>query len=135
MKFNLRWYLLRSPQTFKINKIDGATLLSGNDIDVAYNHFLEKVENIINKHLPFDKISKRKLKQQKRKLLVSNDLLKLINFRKKLHKKDKTEKDLNHRNDLINEVKVLQSSIRKKIQFEKDNYYQNFLKEYKNNVI
>ena len=33
------------------NKIDRATLLSGNNIDVAYNNFLEKVENLINKHL------------------------------------------------------------------------------------
>ena len=35
---------------FKVDfhKIDWATLLSGNDIDVAYDHFLEKVENPIS---------------------------------------------------------------------------------------
>ena len=58
-----------------------------------------------------------------------------INYKKKLHKKSQTEKDLNCRNDLINEVKVLQNSLRKKIQLEKDNYYQKFFKENKNNLI
>ena len=62
-------------------------------------------------------------------------MLKEINYKNKLHKKSQTESDLNRRNDLINEVKVLQNSLRKKIQFEKDNYYQKFFKENKNNLI
>ena len=61
-------------------------------------------------------------------------MLKEINYKNKLHKKSQTEKDLNRRNDLINEVKVLQNSLRKKIQFEKD-YYQKFFKENKSNLI
>ena len=110
------------------NKIDWATLLSGNDIDVAFDSFLEKVENLISKHLPLEKVSKRKLKQQKRKPWISNDLLKEINYKNKLHKNSQTESDLNCRNGLINEVKVLQNSLRKKIQLEKDNYYQKYFK-------
>ena len=31
-----------------------------------------------------------------------------------MHKKSQTEKNLNHRNDLMNEIKVLQNSLRKK---------------------
>ena len=62
-------------------------------------------------------------------------MLKQINYKNKLHKKSQTEKDLNCRNDLINEVRVLQNSLRKKIQFEKNNYYQKFFKENKNNLI
>ena len=42
---------------------------------------------------------------------------------------------MNRRNGLINEVKVLQKSLRKKIQLEKDNYYQNFINQNKNNLI
>ena len=61
-------------------------------------------------------------------------MLKEINYKNKSHKKSQTEKDLNLRNDLINEVKVLQNSPRKKIQLEKD-YYQKFFKENKNNLI
>ena len=40
------------------NKIDWTTLLSGNNIDVAFDNFLEKV-NLISKHLPLEKFSKR----------------------------------------------------------------------------
>ena len=62
-------------------------------------------------------------------------MLKQINYENKLHKKSLTEKNLNCRNDLINEVKFLQNSLRKKIEFEKDNYYQKLFKENKNNLI
>lgn len=62
-------------------------------------------------------------------------MLKEINYKNKLHKKSQTESDLNHRNDLINKVKVLRNCLRKKIQLEKDNYYQKFFKENKNNLI
>ena len=41
------------------NKIDWTTLLSGNNIDVTFDNFLEKVENLISKHLPLEKVSKR----------------------------------------------------------------------------
>ena len=57
-------------------KIDWTTLLYGNNINVAFDNFLEKVGSLINKHLPLEKVSKRKLKQQKRKPWISNDLLK-----------------------------------------------------------
>ena len=50
------------------NKTDWATLPPGNNIDVAYDNFLEKVQSLINKHLSLKKVSERKLKQQKRKL-------------------------------------------------------------------
>ena len=76
----------------------------------------------------------KKIKTAKKKPWISNDLLKQINYKNKLHKKSQTEKDLNFRNDLINEVKVIQNSLREKIQFEKD-YYQKFFKENKNNLI
>ena len=62
-------------------------------------------------------------------------MLKEINYKNKLHKKSQTESDLNHRTDLINKVKVLRNCLRKKIQLEKDNYYQKFFKENKNNLI
>ena len=110
-------------------------MLSGKNIDVAYDNLLEKVGNLISKHLSLEKVSKRKLKQQKRKLRISNDLLKQIDYKNKLHKKSQTEKDLNRRNGLINEVKVLQNSLRKKIQLEKDNYYQKFFKENENDLM
>ena len=54
-----------------------------------------------------------------------------INYKNKLHKRSKTEKDLKLRNDLANEHKILQRILRKEIQLEKDRYYQKFLKKIK----
>ena len=76
----------------EFNKIDWVTLLPGNNIDVGYDNLFEKVENLISNHLPLEKVSKRKSKQQKRKPWISNDLLKQIIYKNKLHKKSQTEK-------------------------------------------
>ena len=90
----IRNYKTLNHDKFKedFNKIDWVTLLPGNNIDVAYDNLFEKVENLIIEHLTLEKISKRNLKQQKRKPWIINDLLKQINYKKKLHKKSQTEK-------------------------------------------
>ena len=85
-----------------------------------YDSFLEETEKLINKHFPLEKVSIRKLKQQLRKPWISNDLMRQINYKNKLHKKSKTEKDMNIRNELANEHKILQRTLRKEIQLEKD---------------
>ena len=72
-------------------------------------------KKIINKHIPLEKVSKRKLKEQIRKPWINNDLMKRINHKNKLHKRSKTEKDLKLRNDLANEHKILQRNLRKEI--------------------
>ena len=105
------------------------------NIDDAYDSFLEETEKLINKHFLFEKVSKRKLKQQIRKPWISNGLMKQINYKNKLHKKSKTEKEMNIRNELANEHKVLQRTLRKEIQLEKDRYYQKFFRDNKSNLI
>ena len=41
--------------------------------------------------------------------------MKRINYKNKLHKRSKTEKDLKLKNDLANEHKILQRNLRKEI--------------------
>ena len=45
--------------------------------------------------------------------------MKRINYRNKLHKKSKTEKNLNLRKDLSNEHEILQRNLKKETQLEK----------------
>ena len=104
-------------------------------MDEAYDSFLEETEKLINKHIPLEKVSKRKFKEQIKKPWITNDLMKRIKYKNKLHKKSKIEKDLKLRNEFSNEHKILQKSHRKKIQLEKDRYYQQFFKDNKNNLI
>ena len=49
--------------------------------------------------------------------------MKQINYKHKLHKRSKTDKDLNLRIDLSNEHKILQRNLKKETQLEKDRYY------------
>ena len=58
-----------------------------------------------------------------------------IKYKNKLQKKSKTEKDVNIRNELANEHKILQRTLRKEIQLEKDRYYQKFFRDNKCNLI
>ena len=98
------------------NKINQTNLFSDKNVDDAYDSFLDEAEKkIINKHIPLEKVSKRKLKEQIRKPWINNDLMKRINHKNKLHKRSKTEKDLKLRNDLANEHKILQRNLRKEI--------------------
>ena len=105
------------------------------NVDDAYDSFPEETEKLINKHFPLEKVSKRKLKQEIRKPWISDDLMRQIKYDNKLHKKSKTEQNLILRNELTNEHKILQRTLRKEIQLEKYRYYQKFFKENKNNLI
>ena len=58
-----------------------------------------------------------------------------IKYKDKLHKRSKTEQDLNLRNELANEYKILQRNLRKEIRLEKDRHYQKFFRDKKNNLI
>ena len=117
------------------NKINWKNLFSVDNIDTAYDSFLDNVEKLLDKHAPIEKVSKRKLKQQSKKPWINNDLLKRINHKNKLYKKAKVEQDKNLKDSLEKEVKILQNFLKKDIQLEKDKYYQRFFKENKNNLI
>ena len=58
------------------NKINWKNLFSVDNNDTAYDSFLDKVEKLLDKHAPIEKVSKRKLKQQSKKPWINNDLLK-----------------------------------------------------------
>ena len=119
----------------EFNNINWTNLFSDKNVDEAYDSFLDETEKRINKHIPLGKVSKRKLKERIKKPWITNDLMKRIKYKNKLHKKSKIEKDLKLRNEFSNEHKILQKSLRKNIQLEKDRYYQQFFKDNKNNLI
>ena len=119
----------------EFGRINWTNLFLDKNVDDAYDSFLEETEKLINKHFSLEKVSKMKLKQQIRKPWISDDLMRQIKYKNKLHKKSKTEQNLILRNELTNEHKILQRTLRKEIQLEKDRYYQNFFKENKNSLI
>ena len=114
--------------------IDWETLFSLSNVNDAYYSFLKETDTLIEKHIPFEKISKRKLKQQPRKPWINNELMKRVNHKNKLHKRSKLEINNNLKTKLNHEWQILQKAVKKDIQIEKDKYYQNFFKQNKNNL-
>ena len=110
-------------------------MFSLSNVNDAYDSFLKEADILIEKHIPFEKISKRKLKQQPRKPWKNNDLMKRINHKNKLHKRSELETNKNLKAKLHHEWQILQKAVKKHIQIEKDKYYQNFIKQNKNNLI
>ena len=117
------------------NKISWKNLFAVDNVDTAYDLFLEKIQKLIDKHIPFEKVSKRKLKQQSRQPWIGIHLMKTINYKKKLYKKCQLEPDLALKEKLSNEYKILKKTIKKDLPLAKDKNYQTFFKRNKNNLI
>ena len=117
------------------NKIGWENLFAVDNVDTAYDLFLEEIQKLIDKHIPFEKVSKRKLKQQNRQPWIGIHLMKTINYKNKLYKKCQLEPDLALKEKLSNEYKILKKTIKKDLQLAKDKYYQTFFKGNKNNLI
>ena len=110
----------------------------GRHVNDAYDSFLKETDTLIQNHIPFEKISKRKLKQQPRKpwIMINNDLMKRINHKNKLHKRStKLETNNNLKTKLHHEWQILQKAVKKDVQIEKYKYHQNFFKQNKNNLL
>ena len=117
------------------NKISWENLFAVDNVDTAYDLFLEEIQKLIDKHIPYEKVSKRKLKQQNRQSCIGIHLMKTINYKNKLYKKCQLEPDLALKEKLSNEYKILKKTIKKDLQLAKDKYYQSSFKENKNNLI
>ena len=74
-----RNYKKLNPKNFEKDflRIDWPTLLAVKDIDAAYDIFLKEAIKLIDKHIPLEKVSKRKLKEKKQPW-ISNNMIKNI---------------------------------------------------------
>ena len=93
--------------------IDWETLFFLSKVNDAYDSFLKETDTLIEKHIPFEKISERKLKQQPTKPWINNDLMKRINHKNKLHKRPKLETNNNLKTKLHYEWQILQKAVKK----------------------
>ena len=122
--------LIRKKFKEDFTKINWKNLFSNASVDSAYDSLLEEAHKLIDKHIPLEKLSKIKLKQKK-KPWINNSLMRRINYKNNLYKKYQLQPDLNLKNIIFDEYKILQKSLKKEIKIAKDNYYQNFLKKTK----
>jgi hypothetical protein len=109
-------------------------LFNRNNVDLSLEKFTEKVNDIMNIHVPIKKIRVNH-KSIKRKPWITNGLLKSINKKNKLYHKFCTAKN-NERKDLIfTEYKAYKNIISSLILKSKDFYYKNYFYTNKKNTI
>ena len=116
-------------------EIEWSTLLQLNkdDPNISFEIFHSKIDNLINKYLPLRKMTKKEIKQGY-KPWISNEIIKLIQQRNKLHKQF-----INANNE---EVKILfhtrYKSVRNQVvsicRQSKKEYYRNYFTENSHNL-
>ena len=103
-----------------------------NDPDFSFNQFYEKINCIIDNHLPLKKVSKKELKQQF-KPWITTGIRKSIKVRDKLFNKYINSK--NHNKELIhNEYKRYRNLIVSLTRLSEKKYYQSYFKDNYNNI-
>ena len=115
-------------------QIDWNTTLqtNKNDPDFSFNQFYEKINCIVDNHLPLKKVSKKELKQQF-KPWITTGIRKSIKIRDKLFNKYINSK--NYNKELIhNEYKRYRNLIVSLTRLSQKNYYQSYFKDNYNNI-
>ena len=103
-----------------------------NDPNFSFNQFYEKINCIIDNHLPLKKVSKKELKQQF-KPWITTGIRKSIKVRDKLFNKYINSK--NHNKELIhNEYKRYRNLIVSLTRLSEKKYYQSYFKDNYNNI-
>ena len=103
-----------------------------NDPDFSFNQFYEKINCIIDNHLPLKKVSKKELKQQF-KPWITTGIRKSIKVRDKLFNKYINSK--NHNKELIhNEYKRYRNLIVSLTRLSEKKHYQSYFKDNYNNI-
>ena len=131
----------RDPTNFKkedfildLLEIDWNTTLqtNKNDPDFSFNQFYEKINCIIDNHLPLKKVSKKELKQQF-KPWITTGIRKSIKVRDKLFNKYINSK--NHNKEQIhNEYKRYRNLIVSLTRLSQKKYYQSYFNDNYNNI-
>ena len=110
--------------------IDWPKVLSTNlgDVNYSFDRFDQKINEILDKHVPLKKLSKKELKLQA-KPWITQGILNSIKQRDKLLRKYINATEINHKEELHKEYKSLRNKIVAILRNSKKLYYQNYFQE------
>ena len=117
----------------ELNQINWADKFYCNEPNVVFEGFHKTIERLVNTHLPMRKMTKKEI-INKQKPWITNDILKLIKQRNKLHNKFLKAKDESSKTSLNNQYRALRNQIVSKCRLSKKEYYQNFFEENSGNL-
>ena len=107
--------------------------VSINDVNVALQNFLNKFNAILDKHMPWRKITRREYKQRY-KPWISNHILDRISNKNILLKKIFKCKTESRKVELYEQFKAIKNEITHSIRTSKRAYYKKYFKDNKNNL-
>ena len=113
-----------------IINIDWISVLDENQADPnhSFRRFNDKVNEILDKHMPWRKLNKKELRLQT-KPWITTGILNSIKRRDKLLKKCIVAKDLARKEILRTEYKTLKNRITYTINMSKKNHFQHYFTE------
>ena len=103
------------------------------DVNSSFNNFMEKINHLLDKHMPYKKVSNKDLKS-KYKPWISHDIVELINKKNRLFKKYLKCKDSTRRNTLFAEYKLHKNTLLQTIRLSKKRFFQKYFTENNKNV-
>ena len=112
---------------------DEVTDLNKKDVNYSMNNFMDKINTILDKHMPLRKITHREFKQ-KFKPWISSTILNKIRDKNKIFGKYMRCKDRARKAELYNNFKLLKNEITHTIRTRKKEYYQKYFTEHKGNL-
>ena len=107
--------------------------LNRNDVNLSMENFLSKFNEILDIHMPLQKITNKEFKQ-KYKPWINNDILNHIGMKNKLFRKYLKCKNETRKAEIYNQFKLLKNEITHLTRTSKKVYYQKYFSENKNNL-
>ena len=95
------------------------------DVHHSNNKFLSKINEVLDKHMPFRKITQKEFKQQQ-KPWINNDIIGKIRYKNILYKRLCKEKNENKKNFLLQECKQIRNELTNATRTSKKAYYDNY---------
>ena len=131
-KFSRRYNKFK-PDSFNsdLNSINWNT--ADLETDQYTTNFLNIIDNLLDKHIPYEKNS-NKIKKQNSKPWINNDILNAIKNKHKIYNQYLKSKNLIIKNDLLNKFKLLKNDITKQIRQSKRDHYNGFFQKYRHNA-
>ena len=104
---------------------DKTLKIEKNDVNISFNNFLNKVNNTIDKHLPYKKISNKEFKNEY-KPWINKEIIDLINKKNKLFNKYVNCKDSVRKNILFADYKLQKNRLLQTTRLSKNSFFQNY---------
>ena len=103
------------------------------DPNLSFNQFFDRINNLIDKYAPLEKMSQKEIKLQE-KPWISKDILKAIHIRDRIYKDYIQAKDPIRKTNLGNQFKTVRNRINDDIKLSKKSFFKEYFLKNSNDI-